>query len=377
MQAREASRLRRHVVRAAIVAVVVVPVLTVINQWEALFGAAEISVLKIALTFVVPFTVSLLTALMMQPTPAPAETRLQPADLAGEPHAQTPAGMREPDVAYLPPPETASSRADLQHIAETISVVRDNATRVNESSKARTTFVEELVALSRSLADDLEGIRDDALSGRDTLSGLNDRLGEISEQTARSLDKASERAEAITKVSSALATFRDNFRDIDRTADAITGIAHKTQLLALNATIEAARAGDAGRGFSVVASEVKQLAASAQASVEDINALVAGLNTQVAGVLSEIDTLRQDIESGVADSENYQQFQADVESTVLAASQTASTVAQKVSDDLPHYNDIVSKLEQIRQDTSAAIAGSAKNIELTTQAIDAMDAVAS
>lgn len=351
------------------VAALAAPVLTVTGQWDALAGEAEFSVPKMALTFAVPFIVSLLSALILRPSlDGEAETRRTVGADRGQ--RETPAETHGPARAI--PPSPGLPAPDLDHVKDTISVVRDNATRVNETSKARTVFVEDLVALSRSLADDLEGIRNDALSGRDTLSGLNDRLGEISEQTARSLNRASDRAEAISKVSAALSAFRDNFRDIDRTAEAITGIAHKTRLLALNATIEAARAGDAGRGFSVVASEVKQLAASAQASVEDITALVAGLNTQVADVLSEIDTLRQDIESGVADSQNYQQFQSDVEKTVLAASENVRNVAQKVSDDLPHYNDIVVKLEQIRQDTSAAIAGSAKNIELTTQAMDAM-----
>jgi methyl-accepting chemotaxis protein len=357
------------VLRAAIVTAAVVPVLTVINQWEALSGEAELSVVKIVLTFIVPFTLSLVTALMMRPTGGAMTTAERHATHETVADSGTAAPRPEPQV--VPAGDTATANA-LEQISATISVVRDNATRVNASSKARTEFVGDLVQLSRSLAGDLGCIRDDALSGRDTLSGLNGRLTEISDQTARSLDRASERAQAVARVDTALTAFRDNFKDIDRTAQAITDIAHKTQLLALNATIEAARAGDAGRGFSVVASEVKQLASSAQASVEDINALVAGLNREVAEVLAELDTLRRDIESGVADSENYQRFQADVEKTVHAASQNVSAVAHKVSEDLPHYNDIVDKLEQIRQDTSAAIAGSAKNIELTTEAIDAM-----
>ena len=368
------ARIGRVLLCALIIALVASGFLTAINQWEALAGNAEFSFVKLFLTVAVPFTVSLVTAALTKP---PAASVAEPQSAASPreagPDERTEATIPEPTVQPRQTPDTVFE--ELNAVAETIAIVKDNATKVNASSKARTAFVEDLVALSRALADDLVGMRDSALVGRDALSSLNGRLEQVSDTTSRSLERAGERAEAIVKVSTALSAFRDNFRDIDRTAEAITGIAHKTQMLALNATIEAARAGEAGRGFAVVASEVKQLANSAQASVEDINALVAGLNGQVETVLSDIDRLRTDIEAGVEDSRNYQKFQSDVEQTVRDASQTVTGVAHQVSEDLPRYNEIVDKLDQIREETAAAIAGSARNMELTSSALDTMQAI--
>lgn len=355
--------LKPIVLRAILVAFIVAPILTVINQWEGLFGDASLSYTKAGLTLMVPFLVSLFSAIMVRRNPNPVET--------GRGHDTGPTENTAYDTLPLQGAVSAGANEHdlIEDITTTISVVRENATKVNTTSKARAKFVQDLVQLSRSLAEDLGNIRDDALCGRDALSGLNHRLREISDQTSRSLARASGRAESIANVNGSLAAFRDNFQQIDRTAEAITDIADKTRLLALNATIEAARAGESGRGFAVVAAEVKELAASARASVEGINDLVAGLTTQVESVLSEIDRLREDIEEGVVESQNYQSFQTDVEEALQSVSDNVSNVADKVAEGLPAYNEISEKLDQISKDSTAAIAGSQRNMDLTGEAI--------
>jgi len=99
---------------------------------------------------------------------------------------------------------------------------------------------------------------------------LGASIGEIGRQVAQSNDVASRAASAGHETRVTMETLSTQVERIGAVADIIAEIAAKTNLLALNATIEAARAGDAGKGFSVVASEVKALASQTARSTEDI-----------------------------------------------------------------------------------------------------------
>ncbi|MEM8915220.1 MAG: methyl-accepting chemotaxis protein, partial [Pseudomonadota bacterium] len=156
--------------------------------------------------------------------------------------------------------------------------------------------------------DDLEQINDSVADGKGALVDIGGRLKGISDQTARSLDRANERSAAIDRVGESLTAFNDRFAEINNTALSISDVAEKTKLLALNATIEAARAGDAGQGFAVVASEVKLLAASARQSADTINGLIDALSKQVADVTDQFDHLRGDIATSVEEAENFSLF---------------------------------------------------------------------
>ena len=128
-------------------------------------------------------------------------------------------------------------------------------------------------------------------------------------------------SESITKVSA-------RSDDINRILVVIRSIAEQTNLLALNAAIEAARAGEQGRGFAVVADEVRTLASKTQESTEEINSMIGSLQSEVKAAVSIIDSGSQ--KAGLA-MESTNEAHGSLQNVVHAISDIADHIRQVAS----------------------------------------------
>jgi len=125
------------------------------------------------------------------------------------------------------------------------------------------TAATQMAATAQSVAQSCEQAAVEAQQTREVALGSNQR----SERTSASMRQLSSR---LGESAEALQQLREQAQQINRVVDVIKGIAEQTNLLALNAAIEAARAGEAGRGFAVVADEVRSLSRRTQDSTQEI-----------------------------------------------------------------------------------------------------------
>lgn len=125
---------------------------------------------------------------------------------------------------------------------------------------------------------------------------LSASSAEIARQVTQSATISSRAVEQASATSEKISGLADAANKIDEVVALITDIAEQTNLLALNATIEAARAGEAGKGFAVVASEVKNLANQTATATENISAQVAGIQASTRDAVSAIVEIASTIE---------------------------------------------------------------------------------
>ena len=114
-----------------------------------------------------------------------------------------------------------------------------------------------------------------------------------------SVEESNAMASSISKAADVIEALRLDTQSITKISDVIMSIADQTNLLALNAAIEAARAGEAGRGFAVVADEVRQLAQKTQASIDEINTTIVSLQNRSLEAVNTMTQSRDQVSQGV------------------------------------------------------------------------------
>ena len=191
--------------------------------------------------------------------------------------------------------ETVAS--DLQ---EGSAVIMENVNQFNQQFDDIRTVNEDL----QDIADKIVGT---STNGKEKMSMLINEITHIKD--------------SVNEIHEVLNNFVLAFGEISQTAENISSIASQTNLLALNASIEAARAGDAGRGFAIVAEEINTLSSQTKNLVDEINGTMTNVKSKEGRLLECFDAMNELVDNNVS-------FAQDTQNAI----QDFNTIAQEVRD---------------------------------------------
>ncbi|WRD41787.1 methyl-accepting chemotaxis protein TlpB [Helicobacter pylori] len=243
----------------------------------------------------------------------------------------------------------------VQIAQETQKSMKDSSTTLN-SVKNKATDVANMMNAS---IEQSQGLRKRLIETQGLVKESKDAIGDLFSQITESAHTEEELSSKVEQLSR-------NADDVKSILDIINDIADQTNLLALNAAIEAARAGEHGRGFAVVADEVRNLAGRTQKSLAEINSTIMVIVQEINDVSSQMNLNSQKMErlSDMSKSvqETYEKMSSNLSSVVSDSNQSMDDYAKSGH----QIEAMVSDFAEVEKVASKTLADSSDILNIAT-----------
>ncbi len=253
----------------------------------------------------------------------------------------------------------------VQITQETQKSMKDSSTTLNSVKNKAT----DIASMMNASIEQSQGLRKRLIETQGLVKESKDAIGDLFSQITESAHTEEELSSKVEQLSR-------NADDVKSILDIINDIADQTNLLALNAAIEAARAGEHGRGFAVVADEVRNLAGRTQKSLAEINSTIMVIVQEINAVSSQMNLNSQKMErlSDMSKSvqETYEKMSSNLSSVVLDSNQSMDDYAKSGHQIEAMVSDFV-EVEKVASKTladSSDVLNIATHVSETTMNLD-------
>ena len=256
----------------------------------------------------------------------------------------------------------------------------DNVRRTSEGAQRQLLETDQVATASTEMGSTIEEIARNTERAASDAAATNHKASEGRGAVEQTVNQIHALATQLEQASGEVARLQQESETIGSVLGVIRGIADQTNLLALNAAIEAARAGEQGRGFAVVADEVRSLAIRTQQSTQEIAVIIHSLQQQTDSIVARMALCREQGDQSAQQArvaggllgqitEDVTRIM-DMSTQIAAAIEQQSLVANEVNRNVSSIRDIAQASSQMAEDNASSSQGLSEQARLLNRAVE-------
>jgi len=269
---------------------------------------------------------------------------------------------------------TDQLRDMLGRIQQTSDQVASAAMQVSGGSEemARTvdtqkSQVEQVSAAVEELSQSVTEVANNANEASDSAQRTGQTAGEGGQIVERTVEQINDVAQIVERTGKSVGSLGEQAESIGQIIAVINDIADQTNLLALNAAIEAARAGEHGRGFAVVADEVRKLAERTTQATSEVGASIESIQQETRLVVEQMDTTRGRVSESTELAGRAGESLRSIVGATEGVAQGVTTIASSAEQQAAASQEIAASMTEISQSTSEVAQAASQSAQAATE----------